>query len=195
MHSLAIKIGGSLYESEYLKNWLDAISEYSDRNIVLIPGGGPFADLVRATDKEFDLDQKKVHLMAVLAMQQYGMMLNSICPTMQLAGNKQKIKNAWHSGKVAVWEPFEMVRNECTLEASWAHTSDSIAAWFASYMQIDQLLLVKSADKVISIKDLSVLAEHECVDKKLPGLVSDFSLSTHVLHKSQFSEFKNLINH
>lgn len=195
MHSWAIKIGGSLYESGYLKKWLDSIAKHSNRKIVLIPGGGPFADQVRAADKVFDLDQKKAHLMAVLAMQQYGTMLSSICPSMQLANSKQKIENAWVDRKIVVWEPFEMVRDECTLVASWAHTSDSIAAWFASSMQIDHLLLVKSADKAIDIKDLSVLAEHECVDKKLPGLISDYNLSTHVLHKSQFSEFESLINH
>ena len=193
MNSWVIKIGGSLYTSEYLKKWLDAIANFTDRNIVIVPGGGPFADQVRATDKEFNLDQKKAHLMAVLAMQQYGTMLSSICPNMLLANSKVKIQHAWENKKVAVWEPFDMVRDECTLEASWAHTSDSIAAWLAAHMQIKHLLLIKSADKVMENKDLSVLAEHECVDKKLLGLVKEYNLILHVLHKSQKSELENLI--
>ena len=195
MHSWVIKIGGSLYASKYLMKWLDAIARYSSRNIVIVPGGGPFADQVRVADKKFNLDQKKAHLMAVLAMQQYGTMLTSECSSMQLANSKEKIHYVWESNKVAVWEPFDMVRNECTLKASWAYTSDSIAAWLASYIQIDNLLMVKSTDKVIEIKDIYELAEHECIDEKLPKLVTEYNLNLHVLHKSQIIEFENLIKH
>ena len=193
MQSWAIKIGGSLYSSKYLKKWLDVIANHPNINIVIIPGGGLFADLVRSTDKKFNLEQKKAHLMAVMAMQQYGTMLSSICPSMQLANSKEKILSLWDQNKTVIWEPFDMVRYECTLEASWAHTSDSIAAWLTSYMQIDHLLLIKSTDKVIKNKDFNVLAEHGCIDEALPGLVKKYNLNLNMLHKSNFSEFENLI--
>ena len=86
-----------------------------------------------------------------------------------------------------------MVSNECALKASWEHTSDSIAAWFSSYMQIDNLVLVKSTDKVINNKDIKMLVEFGCVDKELPKLLNEYNIDLHVMHKSQIIKFEDLM--
>ena len=193
MNSWVIKIGGSLYSSGQLTKWLDKIAQFGEKNIVIVPGGGPFADQVRVADKQFKLDQEKSHLMAILAMQQYGTMLTSMCPSMRSASSEEKIRFAWKENKAVVWEPFDMVSSECSLNASWDCTSDSIAAWLASKMQINRLLLVKSTDKVIKCNTINDLAEKECVDKTLSKLIEEYKLELHVLHKSQVNEFDKLI--
>jgi dihydroneopterin aldolase len=42
-----LKLGGSYAFSPFLKNWIDAIADCAGC-VVLVPGGGPFADAVRA---------------------------------------------------------------------------------------------------------------------------------------------------
>ncbi|OZA05848.1 MAG: uridylate kinase, partial [Methylophilaceae bacterium 17-44-8] len=42
-----IKLGGSLLGTDELQQWLSCIAEYGDGRVVIVPGGGVFADTVR----------------------------------------------------------------------------------------------------------------------------------------------------
>ena len=44
---LVVKLGGSLHASPALAHWLTALKRYP-RPLTIVPGGGPFADAVRA---------------------------------------------------------------------------------------------------------------------------------------------------
>ena len=110
-----IKIGGSLYNSPNLVEWLNTLSGCGSQNIIIVPGGGPFADQIRVADEQFNLDQELAHYMAVLAMQQYGYLMKSLCPKLNLVNSKQELNDCWNTRKVAIWEPFDMVREHCKL--------------------------------------------------------------------------------
>ena len=193
MNAWAIKIGGSLYDSRYLVEWLHSINEYSAKNIVIIPGGGPFADLVRQADGKHHLDQAHAHNMAVMAMQQYGTFLASLCPNMILANTTEKIHLAWQKSIAAIWEPYEMLREECDLDRSWDITSDSLSVWLARKLELKNLLLVKSSKDVLKEKNIDRLSKKNCIDPYFSEYVKLSKINVHVLHKSELKKFKNLL--
>ena len=180
-----IKIGGSLYNSKYLIHWLNTISECTDHNIVIVPGGGPFADLVRETDKKFNLDQTHAHAMAVMGMQQYGYLMASMCPRLALASTVDEIRSSWDKGIAVVWEPYQMVNRDCDLEKTWQLTSESLAAWLAKFISADGLLFLKSAEVALTDVSIAELVGHGCLDHYVPELLVETDCVTCVLHKSQ----------
>ena len=67
---VVVKIGGSLIE--HTPSIIRTIRE-SGRSILIIPGGGFFADLVRHRN----LSDTAAHFMAIAAMDQYGWLLST----------------------------------------------------------------------------------------------------------------------
>lgn len=185
-----IKIGGSLYASRRLREWLDTLQALGSHQLVIVPGGGPFADQVRKADRQFGLEPAQAHRMAVLAMQQFAYLMASIHPGLQLARGKEQIRACWTEGKTAIWEPYPLVSQQCELPKTWEVTSDSLAAWLAGYLSVTQLLFVKSSPLTLSRMPVSQLQAHGCVDAVLPGLLADSPIKAHFLHKSRAGEFE-----
>lgn len=67
---LIVKVGGSLY-NQFPD--LAPILNGSERLLLLIPGGGLFADLVR----QAQVNNDAAHWMAIAAMEQYGWFISS----------------------------------------------------------------------------------------------------------------------
>lgn len=190
----AIKLGGSLYDSKYLIECLEVIRKCSDKKVVIIPGGGPFADQVRLADEKFSLKPNHSHDMAILAMQQFGYLLASMSPDLVLANTTKKINQAWDASQVVIWEPYEMVRDQCRLDKTWSVTSDSLAAWLAHILGISNLLIIKSSKTVLNTTELDDLAQSKCLDMGLQKLVNDYQLNAHILHKSKTRDLSELLN-
>lgn len=185
MSAWVIKIGGSLYDSKYLSQWLKTINECSFKRIVIVPGGGPFADQVRRADKRFGLEEARSHNMAVMAMQQYGEVLASLCPTLALASSKEKIHHAWANKKAVIWEPYDLVQDQCGLDKNWQVTSDSLALWLADFLEIKNVLFVKSSKKVLDDASIATLMNAKCVDATAQRLAEKYQLNIQFLHKSK----------
>jgi aspartokinase-like uncharacterized kinase len=130
-----VKLGGSLAYSEELPRWLDALARLP---IVLVPGGGPFADTVRTVQRRLGFPDRAAHAMAILAMQQYGRMLASMA-----AGFGRLSSGATSGNLPAIWLPDPDELNERDIPASWEVTSDSLALWLAATLGATSLLLVK----------------------------------------------------
>ncbi|MYB89020.1 MAG: amino acid kinase [Proteobacteria bacterium] len=188
-----IKIGGSLYGSKHLEEWLDTLQALGSHQLVIVPGGGPFADLVRNTDQRFKLELEHAHHMAVLAMQQFGYLMASLCRELCLARDRKQIQACWDDGKTAIWEPHPLVSQQCELPKTWDVTSDSLAAWLAGYLSVTQLLFVKSSPLTLSEMPVDQLQKHGCVDPVLPELLADTKIAVHFLHKSKAREFEGLL--
>lgn len=137
-----VKFGGSLFNAENLKAWLAVFA--SNRSLVVVPGGGPFADQVREAQNKFCFDDAAAHIMALLAMEQYGRMLCALHPGLIAAATPQQIARALEQGNTPVWMPTSMVVADPKIEQSWEVTSDSLAAWLAARIGIRNLVLVKS---------------------------------------------------
>ena len=102
-----VKLGGSYALSAELRPWL-AVLRRSAGAIVLVPGGGPFADAVRTAQSVMGFDDQAAHDMALLAMVQYGRAIASIDPVFVLAQSGRDIIAELEHGRVPVWSPVPM---------------------------------------------------------------------------------------
>jgi 5-(aminomethyl)-3-furanmethanol phosphate kinase len=165
-----VKLGGSLFNGHNLRGWLKAlVAQGGGSRIVVVPGGGPFTDQVRAAQQRWGFDDAIGHRMAMLGMGQYGLMLTGLQPGLAPAADETGILGALERGRVAMWiptgsEPLDLPRN-------WSVTSDSLAAWLSNRLQARHLLLVKSLKFPAGKLDAGELARHGVIDETLPKLL------------------------
>ena len=138
-----VKLGGSLAAGKALPAWLHRLAELAP--IVVVPGGGGFADQVREQQRRWRFDDRTAHRMALLAMDQYGLMLCGLQPGLQACAGLPALRASLDRGRVAVWLPAAMLAEAPEIEASWDVTSDSLAGWLCSRLDGAGLVLVKSA--------------------------------------------------
>ena len=132
MSPLIVKVGGSLYNQ--IPDIIPVIKA-SKRPLLLIPGGGPFADLVRRVK----VDNDTAHWMAVSAMEQYGLFIASF----GISTTDFIITPL----TTTVFLPYRYLRLTDPLPHTWDVTSDTIAAWVAHALHLD-LLMLKSVDGI-----------------------------------------------
>lgn len=167
---MVVRIGGSFAGSAHLPAWLDAIAARAGR-IVVVPGGGPFADAVRAAQPDMGFDDRAAHRMALLAMEQYGAALASLRTGWIVASSAAGIRRALADGKVPVWAPSRMVLCAKDVPWSWDVTSDSLAAWLAGRIGAGHLLLVKHVEPDADELWAADLVARGIVDPAFPGFV------------------------
>ena len=144
MNAWVVKLGGSLANSGDLTQWLDVIVTAGAGKVVLVPGGGPWANEVRSAQQREGFDDRLAHRKALRAMEQYARVLASMRPNLVPVSSVARIQEILRSGQIAVWLPYAMVVEESSIPESWEVTSDSLAAWLALRLDASGLLLVKS---------------------------------------------------
>ncbi len=165
-----VKLGGSLIDAAELRRWLAELAE-APRHLI-VPGGGPFADTVRQTQAAIGFDDRAAHRMAILAMQQYGLLLASLEPRLRLVETEAEIAAA---DAAAIWLPWAMIGRDERIEASWDVTSDSLALVLATRLRASRLLLVKAGDA----------AAPDLVDAAFERLRPAFAGEILILHRTQ----------
>jgi aspartokinase-like uncharacterized kinase len=100
---------------------------------------------VRLAQRRWHFDDGAAHRMALLAMEQYGLMLAALHPALRPARSAREIRAARRAGQVPVWLPSAMALGRPEVAESWDVTSDSLAAWLAARIGLPRLVLVKSA--------------------------------------------------
>jgi aspartokinase-like uncharacterized kinase len=143
-----IKIGGGIaaYPGGIDKVCAAVAKVSRDHRIVVVPGGGPFADAVREFDRRVGLSPDAAHWMAILAMDQYAHLLASRMPGALLVDEPGVISQSARMGRAAVLAPFRWMRSADVLPHSWEVTSDSIAAFIAGALDAARLVLIKPMD-------------------------------------------------
>ncbi|WP_292387962.1 amino acid kinase [Methanosarcina sp. UBA5] len=184
---VVIKIGGSLIkEAPELVDRLvtefgsgsqkipeeACVSEGLPYSILIVPGGGVFADAVRTTDESFSLSADAAHWMAILGMEQYACYLQD----KSCAPGIDSIASMPHG--VSVLFPYRLLRKEDPLPHTWDVTSDTIAAWVAKQIGA---ILIKATDVdgifrngklVREISAVSYRGNREsCIDFALPEYI------------------------
>lgn len=164
---VVVKLGGSLAFSHNLQQWIVACTACAGR-VVIVPGGGPFADTVRSAQAQMKFDDLAAHQMAVLAMEQYGRALASRNALWALADTADAIRHWLARQHVPVWSPARMVFGARDIAASWDVTSDSLAAWLSSSIGAARLLVVKSVALVSRRERCESLIAAGVLDKAFP---------------------------
>jgi 5-(aminomethyl)-3-furanmethanol phosphate kinase len=142
-----LKVGGSLSRSQALPDLCRKISRLgTTHRLLVIPGGGEFADLVRDFYASLQLSETAAHRMAILGMDQYGYLLADLIPHAGLAADLPAAQRVAEGGRVPVLLPSSLMAQADPLPHSWQVTSDSIAAWVAGALHAPLLVLLKDVD-------------------------------------------------
>jgi 5-(aminomethyl)-3-furanmethanol phosphate kinase len=200
MDLVVVKVGGSLaLYPQSLRALCKKLSVLSKKQrLVVVPGGGEFADVVRSVDKRFNLVNTTSHKMAILGMEQYGLMLTDLTPDSSNITDLEEVEKTLVSGKTPIFLPSKLLFNKNPLDNSWSVTSDSIALYLASQLHATKLLLVKDVDGIyssdprkdrwanllqkVSSNQLSELPERTSVDEALPKLLSQWQIDCYVVN-------------
>ena len=148
MTPLVVKVGGGLLGIPgALQDVCATIGVLGRREaVVVVPGGGPLADLVRDLDRTVGLSVDAAHWMAILAMDQYAHLLAERIEGATLVEEPGGISATLGVGRVAVLAPSRWLRAADPLPHSWDATSDSVAAFIAGALDAKRLVLVKPAE-------------------------------------------------
>jgi probable H4MPT-linked C1 transfer pathway protein len=140
-----VKVGGGLLDhGDVLDKVLAVLADIArEEPLLIIPGGGPFADAVRDQDARLALTDDASHWMAVLGMDQYAHLIVSRMPRAVLVGDATEMSSALASQRIPVLASYAWLRRVDPLPHSWAVTSDSIAAWIARTIGAGRLVLIK----------------------------------------------------
>ena len=170
MRRAVVKLGGSMAADAVLDEWIAALAG-SAAPLVIVPGGGPFADQVRAAQKRMRFSDRAAHAMAILAMDQFGHVILDRDDRLTPARSLQDMERALQDGKIAVWLPSSLAIPASDIRASWDITSDALAAWLAGKLNADALLLVKQTGAFTSADDVASLTARGIVDAGFHALL------------------------
>jgi aspartokinase-like uncharacterized kinase len=185
-----LKIGGSLSRGSELPALCRETWRLShDHSLLIVPGGGDFAEQVRKADRRYRLGDTTAHLMALLAMNQYGYLLSRLIPDSVVTAELENALAHAKSGRAAILLPFELVMKSDPLPHSWQVTSDSIAAWLSQWIHCPRLVLLKDVDGLMDADRLiweltpAELASHSGgVDEYISNILSQGNLETWVIN-------------
>ena len=190
---IVVKLGGSLAADASLAHWLRELAGSRSARFVAVPGGGPFADAVRAAQRVWRFDDDVAHGMAVGAMDQFGRMLCGIETASIPCSTLPEIEAAWDANRLPVWLPGRMMAGERQLARSWDVTSDTIAAWLGQALGASGLLLVKSCELPHGRCDPAALAAAGIVDPALPAFLAGSGLPLHVVQRDRWAELGRIV--
>jgi len=191
LHNNAVfKIGGKILED--YKNLECTISQlkklYDDntlQKIIIIPGGGSYANFIRSIDKKLVLGDDLAHWMAIFSMDYNGKELNKNFPDFECIDDFKNIQRAKRI--FCIFLPYNYLRKKDELPHSWDVTSDSIAIYIANKLNLNECYLIKDIEGIYNInnevfKEISTIQYREL---KKSGRLAEIGLSQDNLKKSK----------
>lgn len=207
-----VKVGGSLAKHpRKIKDLCRKLERLGKTyRILIVPGGGPYADLVRVLDERYVLSDTISHKMAILAMDQFGLLLLSEMSEARAVHTLEETKTIIQKGKLPIFLPSRLIFLEDPLEHSWNVTSDSIAAYIASLLNVNKLILIKDVDGIfpedpkkgsagklierLSAVELLSWNSATCVDKTLPAIILKSQLDCFVVNGTHPERVKAILD-
>lgn len=186
-----VKLGGSLINSPELPRWLDTLVKISDGKVLIVPGGSVFADAVRLAQQLTQVDDTTAHHLALLAMDQFGLLLAGMNPHLATASSELEIAERGWQHRGIVWLPSHMVMADEQIAQNWQVTSDSLSAWIANKINAEHLIIVKSADLTRYKTSVSVqtFIEAQVLDQAFSQFIANSHYRSWLLNKSQHGVF------
>ncbi len=188
-----VKLGGSLIDSAELQSWLGVLASFGGGRVVIVPGGGPFANQVRRAQDLWGFDNKVAHRMAILAMEQYGLMMTGIRPDLRRASSQKEMERLLREAAVPVWLPGAMTFENPEIPESWEITSDSLAAWLAETMGAEMLVLVKPFESTGDVLTAHDLCARGIVDPLFPTVTREGRYESRLFGKTQHGMMERML--
>ena len=196
-----VKIGGSLLGSPELPRWLEVLVKFSKGHVIIVPGGGLFADAVREGQKLTNASDAVAHQLALLAMDQFALLLAGMNDGLVTASSELEIAECGWQHRAMVWLPSQMILADQSIPQNWQVTSDSLSAWLANKLGAEQLILVKSKSLISyqkeSVCHSQLLVDDGLIDSQLMRYITGKKYQTWLLNKADCSVFEegfNLMN-
>jgi 5-(aminomethyl)-3-furanmethanol phosphate kinase len=179
MTHTVLKIGGSLIavSKDLITCLIDA-----QLDVVIVPGGGPFAETVRRCSDR--INATAAHWMAILAMNQYAFYLAT--PEVSIVEDTSALQRG-----ISILLPFKMLYENDPLPHSWKATSDSVAGWVAHHLNANLVIAtdvdgISLAKKLVTRIEAPELREETCVDAFLPKLLHTYNLDCAIVNGQHF---------
>lgn len=139
------KVGGSLLDGGRAPAVVGALRRAAPAvDLVLVPGGGRAVDRLRARHARGEISEEEAHRAALRVLDATAVRLAGGCGhELPLTASLPPLRPG-----VSVLAPRALLRSEDPMPATWAVTSDSVAAWCAVRAGATDVLLVKSREAV-----------------------------------------------
>ena len=184
---VVLKIGGSLIDNitAIINHLLEYINNTAPDNtsVVIVPGGGLFADCVRDASKKYNIGNESSHWMAIAGMEQYAYCI--IDKTgLQSIDSLSDVKPG-----ISVLKPYFFLRTSDELPHGWNVTSDSIGAWVAKKLNslfikvtdVDGIFQNHSLVPEINASDISKL-DQSCTDEYMPEFLKEKHMNCYIVY-------------
>ena len=189
-----VKLGGSLCNDARLAIWLDMLVDCGKGQVVIVPGGGPYANAVRIQQQRWQFSDEFAHRMALLAMDQFALQLKGMNPLLVIAPTHAAITTAVSNIQVALWLPSAMVSSAAQIAATWDITSDSLAAWLARTLKAARLVLVKSCTIPLHAT-IDQLVRSEIIDRGFTNMTSAAPFRIQIVSVSDVDQVRRDLAH
>jgi hypothetical protein len=185
-----VKVGGSV--AAKIKEIVKELKKIRE-DILIVPGGWIFADLVKEKASKEKLNCSTSHWMAIASMEIYAHYISNF--------GARAIEGLDFSG-VCVLLPYRLLRETNELPHSWDVTADSIAVWLASKLNHREVIKLTDVDGIFINGELvkkitaSYLIENciqTCVDAFSPYLMRRFSINMFVCNGMVRERIKDYI--
>ena len=164
-----LKIGGSWITNPKLKTLIRRLEKKKKGKIIIVAGGGCFADSVRFAFKKTKMSEKLANTLALKSTEIFCSYLKDINKKLYLTTDKRFKDNSLN-----VWLPSVILSNEKSFKRNWDSTSDSVAAWLSDNIKADGLVFIKSLKKFEKINKLADLQKKNIIDKNTSTYLKSF---------------------
>jgi 5-(aminomethyl)-3-furanmethanol phosphate kinase len=151
MNLVVVKVGGSLLDWPGLPGRLsDYLESRQGDRLVLVVGGGRFADALRHLDSTHALGEARSHALALHVLGLTARVVADLVPGLEVVEELEGLPEVWSRGMVPVLASRRFLaeddRSPDPLPHAWTTTTDSIAARVAVRLGAKELVLLKSTE-------------------------------------------------
>lgn len=162
-----VKVGGSLLADRGRLGVVLRALAADEAGCILVPGGGPFAEAVRAAQAALGFSDALAHRLALDAMGRMAEVFCEIAPRLSVEREVAALARG------SVWDPQALKAGRPDIPETWDVTSDSLALWLATRLGAPACVLLKSIDPPRAA-DAAALGRLGLVDAAFPAFAARY---------------------
>ena len=148
---LVVKVGGGLLSAEGIDGLRRACADVTTLAtrgpVLVVPGGGPFADAVRQLDSTVGLGDRLAHRLALAAMDQLGLLLSELLPD---ATPVSSLAPPTGEPRLTLLRCAAALADRPDVPERWEVTSDSLAVLAAGVIGTRDAILLKAVPGLLA---------------------------------------------